>query len=65
LGIFPALTTASHGSWQATLSHIAGEGRCFGPGCNQYVIRKMYPAELQPELTGQPEVICRGGGAIF
>ena len=54
-------------TWHATLRHIACEGRCFVLGCNQFVTKAMYPAELKahPELIEQPEVMCRGGSAII
>jgi nitrilase len=62
--IYLAPTADSRDSWQATLRHIACEGRCFVLGCNQYVTKSMYPAELQPQLADQPEMMCRGGSAI-
>jgi nitrilase len=48
------------------MRHVALEGRCFVLGCNQYVTRQMYPADLEgiEELEEQPEVICRGGSVI-
>ena len=63
--VYLAPTADSRDSWQATLRHIAYESRCFVLGCNQYVTKSMYPAELQPELTDQPEVMCRGGSVII
>jgi nitrilase len=63
--IYLAPTADSRDTWQATLRHIACEGRCFVLGCNQYVTKNMYPAELQPELADQSEVMCRGGSAII
>ncbi|PYQ16844.1 MAG: nitrilase [Acidobacteria bacterium] len=56
---------ASEG-WQATLRHIALEGRVFVVGCCQYVTRSHYPAdfELKEALRRAPEVLCRGGSAI-
>lgn len=59
--------TADHrDGWQATLRHIALEGRCFVLGCNQYVTRSMYPADLAgiSDLDNQPEIMSRGGSAI-
>jgi nitrilase len=52
--------------WQATIRHIALEGRVFVIACNQYVTREMYPAdfELKESLLRAPEVLCRGGSAI-
>jgi len=62
--IYLAPTADARDTWLATLRHIACEGRCFVLGCNQYVTKEMYPADLQQELAGQPEVMCRGGSAI-
>jgi nitrilase len=35
-------------------------------GCNQYVTRDLYPADLEglQDLADQPEVMCRGGSVI-
>ena len=64
--IYLAPTADARDAWQATLRHIALEGRCFVLGCNQYVTRAMYPPDLPgiEELAEQPEVMCRGGSAI-
>lgn len=64
--IYLAPTADARDTWQATLRHIACEGRCFVLGANQFVTRAMDPPEL-PGPTGlenQPEVVCRGGSAI-
>lgn len=65
--LYLAPTADARDTWQATLRHIACEGRCFVLGCNQFVTREMYPSDLQnhPELATQPEVLCRGGSAII
>ena len=64
--IYLAPTADQRDTWQATMRHIACEGRCFVLGCNQYVTKDMYPQKLQdhPELVSQPEVMCRGGSVI-
>jgi nitrilase len=64
--LYLAPTADARETWQATLRHIACEGRCFVLGCNQFVTRDMYPASLQvaDELAQQPDVMCRGGSAI-
>jgi nitrilase len=64
--IYLAPTADARDTWQATLRHIACEGRCFVMGCNQFVTKDMYPADLDgiEDLVGQPEVLCRGGSAI-
>ncbi len=64
--IYLAPTADSRDTWQATLRHVACEGRCFVLGCNQFVTKAMYPADLPgiEELASQPEILCRGGSAI-
>ncbi len=64
--IYMAPTADSRQTWQATMQHIAFEGRCFVLGCNQFVTKEMYPSDLQdhPELQKQPDVMCRGGSVI-
>jgi len=65
--IYLAPTADSRESWQATMRHIACEGRCFVLGCNQFVTKEMYPVDLPgyEELNSQPEVMCRGGSTII
>ena len=64
--IYLAPTADARDAWQATLRHIACEGRCFVLGCNQFVIKSMVPDDLpgRADLSDQPEVMCRGGSAI-
>ncbi|MEE8146078.1 MAG: carbon-nitrogen hydrolase family protein [Longimicrobiales bacterium] len=65
--IYLAPTADARERWQGTLQHIALEGRCFVLGCNQYVTRDMYPSdlEIEDELEAWPELLCRGGSAIY
>lgn len=64
--IYLAPTADARDTWQATLKHIACEGRCFVLGCNQYVTRDLYPQDLpgRAELAGRADELCRGGSAI-
>lgn len=64
--LYLAPTADSRDSWQATMQHIACEGRCYVLGCNQFVTKEMYPADLvgREELAGQPDIMCRGGSVI-
>ena len=66
--LYLAPTADARDAWQATIQHIALEGRCFVLSCNQYVTKSMYPRDLGPEaltdLEQQPEEMCRGGSAI-
>lgn len=65
--LYLAPTADARDTWQATLRHIACEGRCFVLGCNQFVTKSMYPSDLAgiEDLTDQPEIMCRGGSAII
>ena len=65
--IYLAPTADARDSWQATLRHIACEGRCFVLGCNQFVTKSIYPPDLAgiEDLADQPEIMCRGGSAII
>ena len=64
--IYLAPTADARDTWQATIRHIACEGRCFVLSCNQFVTKSTYPADLVgiEDLSSQPEVLCRGGSAI-
>jgi nitrilase len=64
--LYLAPTADARDTWQASLRHIACEGRCFVLGCNQFVTKDMYPADLRQskELAQAPEIMCRGGSAI-
>lgn len=67
VSLYIAPTADARDSWQATLRHIACEGRCFVIGCNQYFTKSMYPKDLAlyNELNDLPEELCRGGSAII
>ena len=65
--IYLAPTADHRDRWQSTLQHIALEGRCFVLGCNQYVTKSMYPADLAgvEDLDEMGEEVCRGGSVII
>jgi nitrilase len=65
--IYLAPTADARDTWQATLRHIACEGRCFVLGCNQFMTKDMYPEDLKElkELDEQPEIMCRGGSTVI
>ncbi len=64
--IYLAPTADQRQRWQATIQHIALEGRCFVLSCNQYLTKSMYPEDLScyHELQDESEVLSRGGSAI-
>lgn len=69
--IYLAPTADSRDRWQATLRHIAVEGRCFVLGCNQWVQKADYPKDLlslpgvSSELDGWEDEMCPGGSVIY
>lgn len=64
--VYLAPTADCRDSWQATLTHIACEGRCFVLGCNQFLTKDHYPAELQKQLVeGHPSLPSSGGSVII
>ena len=67
VSLYLAPTADSRDEWQATMRHIALEGRCFVIGCNQYVTKSMYPPDLYcgGELKDLPENMCPGGSCIY
>lgn len=64
--IYLAPTADFRDTWQATIRHIAVEGRCFVLSCNQYVTKDMYPTDLAGyhELESMPHEISPGGSAV-
>lgn len=66
--VYLAPTADARDGWQATIRHVALEGRCYVLSCNQYVTRAMYPADLGDEALAElarlPEEPCPGGSAI-
>jgi nitrilase len=63
---YVAPTADSRDTWQATIRHIACEGRCFVLSCCQFVTKDMYPQDFEvlEELADAPDVLSRGGSAI-
>ena len=67
VSLYLAPTADHRDTWQATLRHIATEGRCYVVGCNQLVTQDDYPKDLplREELAGHPHVMSRGGSVII
>lgn len=64
--IYLAPTADARDTWQATLRHIACEGRCFVLGCNQFVAKDMYPEDLEvvEELATQKMIFTTANGNL-
>lgn len=63
--IYLAPTADCRESWQATLTHIACEGRCFVLGCNQYLTRDHYPQDLKKLIQPDHPSLPSTGGSII
>ena len=65
--IYLAPTADHRDTWQATMRHIALEGRCFVLGSNQFVTKADYPADILEleNIDNQPEIMSNGGSVII
>lgn len=64
--LYLAPTADARDTWQATVRHIACEGRCFVLAANQYVRLSDYPEDLRhsAELADGPDELCPGGSVV-
>ena len=62
--LYIAPTADMRDSWQATMRHIATEGRCFVLGCNQFVKKEEYPELPGEDYSDFPDIMSRGGSVI-
>jgi nitrilase len=63
--IYCAPTADARDSWIASMRHIAVEGRCFVLSCNQYELRRDFPADYRSVFGDDPDtVVTRGGSCI-
>ncbi|HSM94504.1 MAG TPA: carbon-nitrogen hydrolase family protein [Rhizomicrobium sp.] len=64
--IYCAPTVDDRDGWQATMRHIALEGRCYVLSAVQYMTRADAPADYAPIQGDAPDtVLIRGGSAIY
>ena len=65
--IYLSPNTNDNPEWQATIRHIAIEGKCYFVNADMIVRKSSYPAWLneQDAVSRQPEMICRGGSCII
>lgn len=58
--------TNDNPEWQATIQHIALEGRCYVINCDMFFTKQMYPKlHCNDEIEKLPDVVCRGGSCII
>ncbi|MNO15948.1 Nitrilase [compost metagenome] len=66
IDIYIAPTADARDTWQATIRHIACEGRCYVLSCNQFTTKATYPDDLAyyDDIQEDSDVLSRGGSAI-
>lgn len=64
--IYISPNTNDNPEWQATIQHIAIEGKCYFVNADMIVGKSSYPSDLhEMEAISQlPEMVCRGGSCI-
>ncbi|MFH9956028.1 nitrilase-related carbon-nitrogen hydrolase [Streptomyces roseolus] len=60
-----APTVDDRDAWQATMRHIALEGRCFVLSANQYLRRDALPDDVHPVQGDAPDTVLIGGGSVI
>lgn len=63
--IWCAPTVDDREQWQATMRHIALEGRCFVISANQYLTRADLPADVHPIQGDSPDTVLINGGSTI
>ncbi|MBC3992069.1 nitrilase [Streptomyces sp. AC563] len=60
-----APTVDDRDAWQATMRHVAVEGRCFVLSANPYLRRDALPADLRPVQGDAPDTVLINGGSVI
>lgn len=65
--IYISPNTNDNPEWQATIQHIAIEGKCYFVNADMIIRRNSYPSDLyERDIVSQlPEFVCRGGSCII
>ena len=65
--IYLSPNTNDNPEWQATIQHIAIEGKCFFVNADMLVRRSSYPADLNTygDVEKLPDMVCRGGSCVI
>lgn len=62
--VFISANTNDNPEWQDAVRHIAREGRCFFINADLFFRKSSYPEGLHEDLSGLPDIVCRGGSCI-
>jgi len=65
VGVWCAPTVDEREVWQATMRHIAVEGRCFVLSACQYLLRSHFPDDVHPVQGDDPEAVLISGGSVI
>ena len=66
VAIYCAPTADDRDTWQATMRHIALEGRCFVLSACQHLRRAQFPAErMNNRLPAAPDTVLMRGGSLI
>lgn len=65
--IYISPNTNDNPEWQATIQHIAIEGKCYFINADMLVRKSSYPDDLneQEAVDRLPDMVCRGGSCII
>ncbi|MDY5437016.1 carbon-nitrogen hydrolase family protein [Peptostreptococcus porci] len=65
--IYISPNTNDNPEWQATIQHIAIEGKCYFINSDMIVRKTSYPSDLNESevVSNLPEMVCRGGSCII
>ena len=65
--IYISPNTNDNPEWQATIQHIAIEGKCYFINADMIVRRNSYPQDLHEKsaIDRLPDIVCRGGSCVI
>ncbi len=63
--VWCAPTVDDRDVWQATMRHIAVEGRCFTLSACQHLRRCHFPDDVHPVQGDDPDAVLIGGGSVI
>ena len=65
--IYISPNTNDNPEWQATIQHIAIEGKCYFINSDMIIRKESYPKDLNTnaETADLPDMVCRGGSCII
>ena len=65
--IYLSPNTNDNPEWQATIQHIAIEGKCYFVNADMIVRKSSYPSDLHESeaVSQQPDLVCRVGSCII